>query len=268
VGQGDSALVTFPDGETLLIDGGGKPRPQRSSDGNENEPFEPDTRRVGEAVVSEVLWAKGYSHIGHILATHSDVDHMQGLSDVARNFVVGSALFGRLPEGSSEFAEIEDVLRRRGIPVEIIARGDVLKFGDTTVDVLWPDLSNDSDDVYDNKHSAVIRIVYGLRSFLLVGDIESESEAALVTRGDALRSDLIKVAHHGSRTSSSQQMVDKVNPTYAVVSVGRYSRFGHPNADVIQRWIANSADVRTTGERGLISVSTEGKDLRLETFLK
>lgn len=269
VGQGDSALITFPDGQTLLVDGGGRPKyKQDSKNGNdENEPFIPDTRGIGEAVVSEVLWAKGYSRIDHILATHADADHMQGLSDVAKNFSVGSALFGRMPMDNQDFAAVAEVLRRRGIPTEIVARGDVLKFGDVTVEVLYPLPVADPNSVSDNNHCVVLRIIYGNRAFLMTGDIERAAEAELISGGGTLKADLIKVPHHGSRTSSTQEFIEAVNAKYAIISVGRTSPFGHPHKDVVDRWKAAGVNVMTTGTRGMISLSTDGRDLQIKTFL-
>jgi len=265
VGQGDAALITFPDGRTMLVDGGGRFDYRKADD--ESEAFEPDTRTIGEAVVSEVLWEKGYSAIDHIVATHADADHVQGLTDVARNFRVGSALFGRLPADDRDFADLADVLRRRGVPVEVIARGDVLKFGDVTVEVLFPIAASDPNSAYDNNSSAVLRIVYGSRTILLTGDVEQAAENALLSGGGNLRADLVKVPHHGSRTSSTQGFIDAVGAEYAVISVGRESPFGHPHKDVVERWRSSGASVMTTGERGMISVSTDGADLRVSSFL-
>ena len=269
VGQGDSSLVTFPDGETLLVDGGGRFKYRdRTNTDDESEPFEPDTRGIGEAVVSEVLWWKGYSRIDHILATHADADHIQGLGDVARNFSIGSAMFGRMPMDNQEFGAVREVLRRRGIPAETIARGDVLKFGDVTVEVLYPMPTPDPNSVSDNNHSVVLRIVYGNRMFLLTGDIERQAEAELLASGGTLNADLIKVPHHGSHTSSTQGFIDAVAPQYAVISVGRRSPFGHPHKEIVERWKTAGVNVMTTGERGLISVSTDGKDLLIKTFVE
>ena len=265
VGQGDSALVTFPDGETLLVDGGGRTRYGNKND-DEAEPFQPDTRGIGEAVVSEVLWAKGYSRIDHILATHADADHIQGLGDVARNFGVGSAIFGRMPLDDPDFVELASVLRRRGIPAETIARGDVLRFGDAVVEVLYPMPLGDPNAVSDNNHSVVLRITYGSRAFLLTGDIERQAEAELLSGGGTLSADLIKVPHHGSRTSSTQEFVNAVRPGYAIISVGRKSPFGHPHMDVVKRWKAAGVNLMTTGERGMISVSTDGTDIAIRRF--
>jgi len=265
VGQGDSALVTFPDGKTMLIDGGGRME-YRKTDEDEEERFVPDTPGIGEAVVSPVLWNKGYSKLDLILATHADADHIQGLTDVAKNFEIGEALFGRMPMRDPEFQSLRTVLTRRGIPTELISRGITFKFGGATVEVLYP-LPDASDDAAsDNDHSVVLRIVYGNRAFLFTGDIESGAEADLLSRGGNLSSDLIKVPHHGSRTSSTQAFIDSVRPEYAVISVGRHSRFGHPHKEIVERWLSAGANLMTTGERGMVSVSTDGKDLNVRTF--
>lgn len=264
VGQGDAIFVTFPNGQTLLVDGGGRFDYRKNDD--EAEPFEPDTRGVGEAVVSEVLWWKGYSHIDHILATHADADHIQGLADVARNFSVGSAVFGRIQMDDPDFAELADVLQRSGIPSEIVARGDVLKFGDCLVEVIYPLRLSDPMAVSDNDHSVVLRIVYGSRAILLTGDIERAAETALLTNGGTLAADVVKVAHHGSRTSSMEQFIDATRAQYAIIPVGRNSPFGHPHANVVERWMLTGATVMTTGTSGMISVSTDGKDLKIDGF--
>jgi competence protein ComEC len=266
VGQGDSALVTFPDGKTMLVDGGGRVNYKRSDNNGESEIFEPDVPSIGESVVSEFLWEKGYSKIDHILATHADTDHIQGLADVAKNFSVDSAFVGRSPMNDPDFAAFSEALRRRGIPAQTIARGDRFNFDGVTVEVLYPKRTDDPDAVSDNDHSVVLRFVFGSRSFLLTGDIEHQAESELTAGGGILTADLVKVPHHGSRTSSTQDFVNAIGAEYAVISVGRRSPFGHPHADVIERWRVSGANVMTTGTSGTISVSTDGKDLKIATF--
>jgi len=265
VGQGDAALVTFPDGRTMLIDGGGKVNYDAKAD--DAEPVERDVRGIGEAVVSEVLWAKGLSKIDMIVATHADTDHIQGLTDVVRNFSIGTAIFGRMPREDPDFAELSDVLGRRGIRSEVVSRGDRLRFGDVTVEVLYPLASSDPEAVSDNDHSIVLRMVYGSRSFLFTGDIERSAEAELTSLGGTLAADLVKVPHHGSRTSSTQALIEAIRPKYAVISVGRRSPHGHPHLDVVERWTKSGANVLTTGERGMITVSTNGRDMEINRFL-
>ena len=265
VGQGDAALITFPDGKTLLVDGGGRFDYRKNEE--ESEPFERDTHGIGESVVSGVLWAKGYSRIDAILATHADADHIQGLTDVAKNFRIGTALFARTPTDDPDMIDLTDILKRRRVPVEIVARGDRLNFGEVVVEVVYPAASDDPNAVSDNDHSIVLRITYGNRTFLLTGDIERQAEMEMLNNDGALTADLIKVPHHGSRTSSTPGLVDAVRAKYAIISVGRRSPFGHPHAEIVERWKAAGANVMTTGERGMISVSTDGDDIQIRTFL-
>jgi competence protein ComEC len=271
VGQGDSALVTFPNGETLLVDGGGKPNFNnlfvRREGAEEPELFEPDAQSIGETVVSRFLWEKGYSKIDYILATHADADHLQGLADVARNFRVRAAFFGRTPETDADFAALHKILQKRKIEVLTLKRGDVLNFEKARVEVLYPEADASPDAVSDNNHSLVLRIIFGTKRFLLTGDIEKETENFLAQDPLALRSDIVKIAHHGSRTSSIPAFIDAARPDYALISVGRTSPFGHPHKEVVERWRATGARVLTTGARGTISVSTDGKDLLIERFL-
>ncbi|HEY0658916.1 MAG TPA: ComEC/Rec2 family competence protein, partial [Pyrinomonadaceae bacterium] len=270
VGQGDSALVTFPNGETLLIDGGGKINFGASNiekENNESEVFEPDTQTVGESVVSQFLWERGYSQIDFILATHTDTDHIQGLIDVAKNFRVRTAFFGRTPIKDSDFAALNEVLQNREIEIVKLKRGDVLDFGKAKIEILFPEADESLQAVSDNNHSLVLRIVFGNKRFLFTGDIEKATEAKLVQSPLFLEADIIKVAHHGSKTSSSQNFIIAVGAEYAVIPVGRQSQFGHPHKEVVERWENSGTKILKTGERGTISVSTDGKNLEIQTFL-
>ncbi len=266
VGQGDAALVTFPNGSTMLVDGGGRMRFPSSND-DETEPFEPDIRRLGESVVSEFLWERGYSKIDYILATHADTDHMQGLVDVAKNFRVNKAIVGRANDGDPDYEELRNTLNRRGIETAFASAGDHWNVGDVTIEVLFPPEDDGPAGLSNNDSSIVLRITYGQRSFLLTGDIEALAEAALVSSGIDLAADVVKVPHHGSRTSSSPALVGSVQPSIAIIPVGRRSPFGHPHPEVVERWRASGADVRTTGEKGMVTISTNGSDLQISTFI-
>lgn len=265
VGQGDAALVTMPDGSTLLVDGGGRPRFRTPRvDETDEEEFEPDARGVGDAAVSEYLWWRGLSRLDYILATHAHADHLGGLNDILKNFGTRAALVGRSPHGEEEFSRFASTARDAGVPVYVVRRGDRLRFGAVEVDVLWPPPGADSA----NDDSVVLRLRYGRRTFLLTGDIESRTERALVAAGERLRSDALKVAHHGSRTSSTDAFVAATRPAFAIISVGRDSPYGHPHPEVLRRWRDVGTQVLTTGERGLITVSTDGEDLKIETFVR
>ncbi len=263
VGQGDAALITFPAGGTMLVDGGGL-FDHRSNNDDEAEPFEPDVRGIGEAVVSEVLWSKGLSRIDYIVATHADADHVKGLADVVRNFSVGWALFGRMPKDDPDLIELYAALIRRGIPVETVGRGDVLHIGETRIEIAHPLVIANVDAPSTNGESVVLRIVYGERAFLLTGDIESAAEQQLVDLARPLNADVVKIAHHGSRTSSIPAFVRAINAQVGIISVGRRSQFGHPHPEVVARWQAAGAILLTTGTSGMISISTDGHDLKVE----
>jgi competence protein ComEC len=265
VGQGDAALVTMPDGSTLLVDGGGRPRfGTPRADETDEEEFEPDARGVGDAAVSEYLWWRGLSRLDYLLATHAHADHLDGLNDILKNFGTRAALVGRSPHGDEEFARFTSNARDAGVPVYVVRRGDRLRFGAVEVDVLWPPPGADSA----NDDSVVLRLRYGRRTFLLTGDIESRTERALVAAGERLHSDVLKAAHHGSRTSSTDAFVAATRPAFAVISVGRDSPYGHPHPEVLRRWRDIGTQVLTTGERGMITVSTDGEDLKIETFVR
>jgi competence protein ComEC len=262
VGQGDSALVIMPDGATMLIDGGGRPNFFQRSDG---EASTREQRSIGETVVSEYLWWRGLDRLDYVLATHADADHIDGLNDVVRNFSVRSAIVARTPPNDAEFLRFTETLRLTNTPVTTVGVGDVLSFGPVSAEVLGPVTNADS---YGNDDSLVLRINFGERVILLTGDVEKRAEASLVNSGRALKTDVIKVAHHGSRTSSTEAFVNATRPHVAIISVGLTSMFGHPHKEVVERWRAHGAQVLTTGQCGTISVSTDGVDLKLQTYVK
>ncbi len=268
VGQGDAALVTMPDGTTLLVDGGGRPKfIKKNSEGEEI--FERDTRSIGEAVVSEYLWWRGLDHVDYVLATHADADHMDGLNDVMRNFKVRAALVARRPAGDRESVGFAAAADKKSIPLVLIGAGDLLDFGPVRVAVLWPPASNNVQARSSNDDSLVLQIEYGKRRILMLADIENKAELALShqARG-ALPADVVKVAHHGSRTSSTPSFVAAVRAQVAVISVGQHSMFGHPHREVVERWRAAGAEILTTGQSGTITVATDGVGLDLTTFVK
>jgi competence protein ComEC len=119
-----------------------------------------------------------------------------------------------------------------------------------------------------NNDSIVLRLELGDRALLLTGDIEMAGESRMLQANDHLRADVVKVAHHGSKTSSTESFITAAQPRFAVISVGQTSIFGHPHRDVVERWKAGGAQVLTTGNSGTITVTTDGRDLDLATFVK
>ncbi|MDM7923781.1 MAG: ComEC/Rec2 family competence protein, partial [Pyrinomonadaceae bacterium] len=266
VGQGDSAFIVFPNGETMLIDGGGLVDFRKRRDDEDQEPFEPDVARIGEMVVSETLWEMGYSRIDHVVASHADADHIQGLVDAAKNFEIGRAYFAGVQGESEDSAELLAVLAKKGVPVAWLERGNRLEIGGAVVDVLHP--SAGDADLTENDRSLVFTLTFGERRFLFTGDIEAEAERRVVANGGLIMSDVVKVPHHGSRTSSSNAFAEAVRPELAVIPVGNRSRFGHPHYQTVEMWKTFGAELKTTGEKGMLSVVTDGKSLDINTFLK
>jgi competence protein ComEC len=244
----------MPDGRTLLVDGGGRPRFRSAA------AFERETRSIGESVVSEYLWWRGLERVDYVLATHADADHIDGLNDVVRNFAVNTALVGRTPANDPEFAKFFQSLTHTHL--QTVQSGDVIRFGEVELHVLWPQVGGTQ---YTNDDSVVLKLKFRERSILLTGDIEKKAEAALLAPD--LRADVVKVPHHGSKTSSTTAFVSATNPRFAIISVGRDSMFGHPHAEVVERWKQAGADVLTTGKCGTITVKTDGTDLSVRGFV-
>jgi competence protein ComEC len=257
VGQGDAALITMPDGTTLLVDGGGRPRFRSDA----NNSFERETRSIGEAVVSEYLWWRGLDRVDYVLATHADADHIDGLNDVVRNFTVNAALVGRTPPDDPEFVKFSGSIANTAL--ETLRSGDLIRIGEVEIRVLWPPPGIDSS----NDDSVVLKIQFRGRSILLTGDIEKKAEGVLTAAKADLRADVVKVAHHGSRTSSTDAFVSATRPRFAIISVGQDSMFGHPHAEVVERWKQSGTEVLTTGKCGTITVSTDGEDLSIASFV-
>jgi competence protein ComEC len=138
-----------------------------------------------------------------------------------------------------------------------------MRFGEVEVSVLWPPAEGAGSD---NDNSVVMRMKFGERTILLTGDIEKAAERALPQ--PQLKSDAVKVPHHGSKTSSTEGFVLATKPSFAIISVGRSSIFGHPHDEVVQRWRSHGATVLTTGEYGTISVTTDGQNLDVKTFVR
>jgi competence protein ComEC len=264
VGQGDSALVTFPDGTTMLVDAGGTP--EFRDEINESEKFEPDRRGIGETVVSEYLWTRGYANIDYVAATHEDADHIGGMEDIIKNFAVGTAIVGSA-ERTRAAVEFGQELANRRVPVVRVRAGDRFEVGEVSIEVLNPRDEDIRARGSANNSSIVLRLQYRDRSLLLTGDIEQDVERRLAAMPEKIRADVVKVAHHGSKTSSTPGFVDAVRPSLAVISVGRRSQYGHPHTGVLENWRAVGANILTTGERGTVTVTTDGRDMTMSTYL-
>jgi competence protein ComEC len=281
VGQGDAALIEFPRGTTMLVDAGGELRIGETSKktatpayGSESEPLAADAEaaftdsafHVGEAVVSRFLWSQGRTNLDYALATHSHADHMGGLQYVERNFSVGQALVGRTPTDEREFRIFRRASLVTSTRVGVVESGQQFDIEGVKVQVLWPPPPAVIPITSGNDDSVVLRLVYGSVAILLAGDIELAAERGLLESGWDLRADVLKVPHHGSRTSSTEQFLEAVRPRAAVISVGERSRFGHPHLSVIARYQKKAVRLFLTGRDGTVTVQTDGQSLDFSTY--
>jgi len=258
VSQGDSLLVVLPDGETMLVDAGGFP-------GMERMQHKPQID-IGEDVISPYLWSRRITRLNYAILTHGHSDHMAGLPAILDNFHPSSLWIGAEPdtgqwENVVRHAKQDHVrivsMRRTGTPFHI---------GGAEIRVLAPSPDYREGAMPQNDDSLVLEISYGRRSILLTGDAERPIEDDMLQAGELRPVTLLKVAHHGSRTSSSEEFLDRIQPRFAFISDGYMNQFHHPHPDVLERLSEHHSAVFRTDQRGLMTFRTDGDHVQIETF--
>ena len=239
VAQGDSILVITPQGKALLIDAGGILGATRSG-------FD-----VGEEVVSNYLWARGLSHLNAVALTHAHGDHIGGLPAVLKNFHPDELWVAPSPPNGAYNDLIEQAKELQIAIVQRVA-GDKFDFGGAHFDVLAP-----SSDAYlapkrINDASMVLKISFKNASALLEGDAEKREESLISPPIGAVN--VLKVAHHGSNTSSNAALIDAIRPQFALISVGKFNRYGHPRPEVLTRLADSGTCTFRTDTEGAVSL--------------
>ncbi len=232
VGQGDSIFIEAPNGNQMLIDGGS-----------------------GKVVLSELGQVMSWSDrfIDVVVATHPDADHIGGLYFVLDRFQIGALLEPGVLAGTQTYQRLESRLASHQVPKILARRGmKVILDKDVTFTVLYPD--QDTTKMETNDASIVGRLEYKGNSFYLNGDSPLKVENYLAKRdGDQIRSTVLKVGHHGSRTSTGQSFLEVVNPVYAVISAGKNNRYGHPHPEVVEKLENKNIKILSTAEDGRIT---------------
>jgi competence protein ComEC len=246
VGQGDSLLVISPQGRTMLIDAGGNVGPVHSE-------FD-----FGEDVVSPYLWARGLQKLDVVVLTHAHGDHIGGLARVVQNFHPRELWVGINPQTDS-LHQLYDAAKEDQAPIRKHIAGDEFEWGGAQVRVLAPPAEWQPKSQPKNDDSLVLLISYGKTSALLAGDVEKPMERFVAS--EMPRADLLKVAHHGSATSTTPELLAAVQPKVAVISVGYGNQFGHPRHEVLDR--LQQAHVRTyrTDLMGAVTFLLDGRSV-------
>ncbi|MBE6902317.1 MAG: MBL fold metallo-hydrolase [Ruminococcaceae bacterium] len=245
VGQGDCTLIKTPD-KNMLIDCG---------------------ERTEAATVVAYLRDFGVTRLDYVLVSHQHSDHMGGMAQILRSFEIGEFIMPEIPEDmiptADFYSDTLDVIEQKGIDAVYAEVGREIALSEGTVLQLIGPVGSDYDDL--NSYSVVARLVSGNYSFLFTGDMEKDAEREMTDAWIDIKADVLKVAHHGSSTSSSDEFIWRVRPEYAVFSVGRDNSYGHPTDEVIERIMATGCEMLTTMQYGDIVFVTDGNELKLVT---
>ena len=252
VGQGDAAVIHFPRGKVMVIDGGGTP------DGS----FDP-----GERIVAPYLWKMKNKNVDYLINSHAHPDHLQGLLFLLENFEIGKVWNNG--EEVEDSPLTEKFIMLANVRLQTMGRGEaVQEICGVKVEFLHPPLIREQTQfLFGNDASLVLRLTYGEVSFLFCGDVESAAEEEIRKTGVNLRSTVLKVPHHGSKTSSTADFLNAVCPQFAVFTVRGGAKPRLPNPGVLERYEAMGTKVLRSDRDGAITFITDGKGLRVKTFL-
>jgi competence protein ComEC len=250
VGQGDATLLLFPSGDAWLIDAGGMPGPSSVD--------------VGARIVVPALWALGVRSLDVLVVTHPDPDHAGGAPAAIADLRPRAVWEGVPVDGHPVRRRIRDSARLMAAVWRRVVRGERVDVGGATVSVLHPPHPDWERRRARNDDSITLLVSFGRVRVVLPADIGSGVERELLrdVTGDRDAVTVLKVGHHGSAGSTSPAFLDAVRPSLAIVSAGRFNRFGHPAAVVVDRLRAAGASVLTTARAGALAVLTDGREVR------
>lgn len=227
---------------------------------------------TGEAenVIAKYLLDKGIKTVDYLIISHFDSDHCNSSKEVIEKLNVKQLVISKQAKESKEFEDIISMAKEKNINIQVVKAGDVLKFDKyTSFKVLWPD-TNLLQESPLNNNSIVARLEYKSFSMLFTGDIEALAEKQIVARykSEELKSDILKVAHHGSKTSSTNEFINKIKPQISIIGVGENNKFGHPNTQTLQTLQSYGSKIYRTDTAGeiIIKVNKKGK-VRIKTHV-
>lgn len=241
VGQGDCTLIQAAD-QTMLIDAGKK--------GKSDE-------------IITYLENQDIDFLDYFVLTHPDSDHIGGAADVINAIDVGAILLPAIEHDTQIYEHLTATIKKHAIPIEAPAVGSIYTLGDAEFMVLAPFEPTDSDP---NNASIVMKLVHGTKSFLLCGDAEEKSEAAMLETGYDLSCDVMKCGHHGSSSSMSNPFFKAADPTWAVISCGKDNQYGHPHQETLSKLEEDDVQIYRTDQLGTIIAISDGDQISFKTL--
>lgn len=232
IGQGDSIFVELPNGECMLIDAG--------------------VANKGEFIESYIS-ESGYNKIDYLVATHPHADHIGSMAYIVRNMDIGQVYMPNVSTTTKTYEKLLEAIQQKGLKIKSAKAGmNIVEESDLRVDILAP-VKIDEDEL--NNCSIIIKITYGYDSYLFIGDAEKEE---LDTVSSDMSADVLKVGHHGSRTSTTEKFLEQVNPKYAVISCGADNDYGHPHKETIDLLKMLDVEYYRTDIEGTITITSDG----------
>ena len=256
VGQGDAAVIRLPDKRTILVDGGIQ---HAYFDVKKQRQVDYD---VGERIIEPYLDANSIRELDLVVLTHPDLDHGGGLGHILQNYKVKHLLgISDMELDSQTHQRLRSIAKARDIPYSYRYKGEIDMNSDVKLNLLHPIDETSTNLLDDNKNddSLVLKLSYGELDILFTGDIETNAETRLINSQQDLRAEVLKVPHHGSRTSSSAKFLDTVQPKYAIFSLGKNNRYQLPHAEVVARYQERDCVQLRTDQLEAIILKTDGK---------
>lgn len=241
VGQGDSIVIRSPDHRTFVIDGGDKGNGQK---------------------IERFLKYKGIRKIDALILSHAHQDHMLGLGELATLYHIDRLFVSQLPLEDTHFKNFYDIMEKENIPIITLKEGDTIKDKNIVMECIFP--FKDITHLEGNDSSLILVLRHGMVSYYFTGDIEEEYEKKIAGHIDKNLVNILKVAHHGSKSSSSQEFIEAVDPDLAVISCGRNNIYNNPAKEVVERYQANKVAIEITKDRGAIMTYSNKKTVKVE----
>lgn len=227
--------------------------------GNYNMLIDAGNNEDGEKLVN-YFKSLGIEEFTYVFATHPHEDHIGGMDDIINNFKIDNYYMSNKLSTTKTFMDVLNALDGRNLKYTVPNKGDTLKLGDANIKVIYP--GDDKSNINDS--SIVLKITYGKNSFLLTGDATSNVERKIYN--EDIKSDVLKVAHHGSSYSSTDVFLDRVKPYYAVISVGKNNIYNHPSNKTLEKLNKRNIKVYRTDLDGTITFTSDGENLSVQTL--